>query len=113
MASQHLASPATPRTRLHLGGFVDIRKAQRDQNNKMQAQYYLEEVTKRDKWEQGFFMEVVKENVQVIRENSDLRKQIEINSIVPLTARVEEGSSDRVEQLNQSILLLKKQIKDS
>ena len=79
----------------------------------MQAQHYLEEVTKRDKWEQGFFMEVIKENVQVIRENSDLRKQIEINSIVPLMASVEEGSSDRVEQLNQSILLLKKQIKDS
>ena len=79
----------------------------------MQAQYYLEEVNKRDKWEQGFFMEVIKENVQVIRENSDLRKQIEINSIVPLTSRVEEGSSDRVEQLNQSILLLKKQIKES
>ena len=47
---------------------------------------------KRDKWEQGFFMQVINENVQVNKENYDLRKQIEINSIVPMTANMEEGS---------------------
>ena len=61
-------------------------------------------------------MQVINENVQVNKDNYDLRKQIEINSIVPLTAQTascqEDGVPDRVNQLNQSVLLLKKQIKE-
>ena len=64
----------TPRSRLQLGGFVDVRKAYRDQNNKMQESYYLGEIVKRDKWEQGFFMQVIKENVLVNKDNYELRR---------------------------------------
>ena len=42
-------------------------------------------------------MQVIKENLLVNKDNYELRRQIEINSIVPMKAQIsEDGASDRV-----------------